>query len=99
MDTLQVVAEPRRRQIIGLIWDQEMAASDIASRFDVTFGAVSQHLTVLRDANLVTVRKDGNRRLYKADQDALAPYRTALETMWRDTLGLLAETIEGNTND
>jgi DNA-binding transcriptional ArsR family regulator len=99
MDTLQVVAEPRRRQIIGLIWDQEMAASDIASRFDVTFGAVSQHLTVLRDANLVTVRKDGNRRLYKADQDALAPYRTVLETMWRDTLGHLAETIEGNTND
>jgi len=99
MDTLQVVAEPRRRQIIGLIWDREMAASDIASRFDVTFGAISQHLTVLRDANLVTVRKDGNRRLYKADQDALAPYRTVLETMWGDTLGHLAETIEGHTND
>jgi len=91
-----VIAEPRRRQIIGLVWDQEMAASDIASQFEVTFGAVSQHLAVLRDADLVTVRKDGNRRLYKADKNALAPYRAILETMWSDTLGHLAETIEGS---
>ena len=94
MDTLQVVAEPRRRKILFLIWDQEMAASEIAARFDVTFGAVSQHLAVLREADLVTVRKDGNRRFYRADRDALAPYREILEAMWRDTLQHLAETIE-----
>ena len=80
-----MIAEPRRREIIGLIWEEEMAASDIAARFDVTFGAVSQHLAVLRDAKLVSVRKDGNRRLYRADQDALAPYKTILESMWTDT--------------
>jgi DNA-binding transcriptional ArsR family regulator len=94
MDALQVVAEPRRRQILGLVWDRELAASDIADQFEVTFGAVSQHLAVLRDAGLVTVRKDGNRRLYRADQDALAPYREILGAMWSDTLQHLAETIE-----
>ncbi len=96
MDTLQVIAEPRRREILGLVWDKEMAASDIAARFDVTFGAVSQHLAVLRDAKLVAVRKDGNRRLYRADQDALAPYKSILESMWTDTLKGLAEAIEIN---
>ncbi len=96
MDTLQVIAEPRRREIIGLIWEEEMAASDIAARFDVTFGAVSQHLAVLRDAKLVSVRKDGNRRLYRADQDALAPYKTILESMWTDTLRGLAQAIQSN---
>ena len=96
MDTLQVIAEPRRRKILGLVWDKEMAASDIAARFDVTFGAVSQHLAILRDAKLVAVRKDGNRRLYRADQDALAPYKSILESMWTDTLKGLAEAIEIN---
>jgi DNA-binding transcriptional ArsR family regulator len=94
MDTLQVVAEPRRREILSLIWDDEMAASEIAARFDVTFGAVSQHLTILREAELVTVRKEGNHRLYSADRDALAPYRAILESMWSNTLGRLASTIE-----
>ena len=89
-----MVAEPRRREILGLIWDEEMAASEIASRFDVTFGAVSQHLAVLREADLVTVRKEGNRRLYSADQEALAPFREILETMWGDTLENLARVIE-----
>ena len=94
MDTLQVIAEPRRREILGLVWDEEMAASEIADRFDVTFGAVSQHLAVLRDAQLVTVRKDGNRRLYKADRAALAPYKEILASMWSDTLRHLAEAVE-----
>jgi DNA-binding transcriptional ArsR family regulator len=94
MDTLQVIAEPRRREILGLVWDEELAASEIAGQFDVTFGAVSQHLAVLRESGLVTMRKDGNRRLYKADQNALAPYKEILELMWSDTLRDLADAIE-----
>lgn len=89
-----MIAEPRRRQILALVWDEELAASEIASRFDVTFGAVSQHLTILREAELVTMRKDGNRRLYKADHDALAPFKEILKAMWADTLQGLAERIE-----
>jgi len=95
MDTLQVVAEPRRREILRLIWDAELAAGEIASRFDITFGAVSQHLAVLRDAGLVTVRKDGTRRCYRADQGALAPFREILEPMWAAKLQDLANAIEG----
>ena len=50
IDTLAVLAEPRRQQILQLVWDEERAAGDIAANTDVTFGAVSQHLRVLRDA-------------------------------------------------
>jgi DNA-binding transcriptional ArsR family regulator len=94
MDLLQVIAEPRRRGILAMIWDEEMAAGDIAARTDVTFGAVSQHLSVLREAGLVTVRKDGNRRLYHADKDRLGPLRQVLETMWSMVLDDLARSIE-----
>lgn len=94
MDAFQVLAEPRRRQILELIWDRELPAAAIASRFDVTFGAISQHLAVLREAEFVTVRKDGNRRLYRADEVALGPFKDVLESMWASTLSDLAEQIE-----
>jgi len=96
---LQVIAEPRRREILNLVWTEEKAASEIASEFDVTFGAVSQHLSILREARLVSMRKDGNRRLYQADQEALGPYRAILEAMWSDTLQQLSETIEAENQD
>ena len=89
-----MIAEPRRREILRLIWDEERAAGDIAGQFDLTFGAVSQHLAVLRGADLVQVRREGNRRLYKANQEALAPYREVLETMWSDMLDRLKATVE-----
>lgn len=94
MDSFQVLAEPRRRQILELVWGRELAAAEIASQFDVTFGAISQHLAVLREAQFVTVRKDGNRRLYRADEIALGPFKDVLETMWSKTLSSLAEQIE-----
>lgn len=97
MDALQVIAEPRRRRILGLVWEQELAAGEIAREFDVTFGAISQHLAVLKDSGFVNVRKDGNRRLYQANQDALGPLRHVLEMMWSETLDDLAATIEGDT--
>ena len=96
MDPIQVIAEPRRRTILRLVWDEELAAGDIAKRFDITFGAVSQHLGVLRDAGFVRVRKDGNKRLYTVDKDRLGPLRGVLENMWADTLDQLAETIEAD---
>jgi DNA-binding transcriptional ArsR family regulator len=87
MDPLQAIAEPSRRRILGLVWDRELSATQIADHFDSTFGAISQHLAVLRDAQLVTQRRQGNRRYYRAN-------REALETMWRHTLRGLARTIE-----
>jgi DNA-binding transcriptional ArsR family regulator len=93
VDALQIIAEPRRREILAMIWDRELPAGEIAARFDVTFGAVSQHLSVLRRAGFVTVRKDGNRRLYRADSDRLGPFREVLEAMWSTSLEHLAADV------
>ena len=95
MDALQVVAEPRRREILRLVWRKELSAGEIASSFgDVSFAAVSQHLGVLRQAHLVTVRRDGRRRYYRADRAAAGPLRPALERMWSESLDRLAELAE-----
>lgn len=99
MDALQVLAEPRRRRILELVRDEELAAGDIAASFDVTFGAISQHLAVLRNAGFVSMRKDGNRRLYRMDQEGLGPWRSVLETMWAQKLDALAEAVETLTDD
>ena len=83
---LRAVSEPRRQQILRLVWDRERPAGEIAASFDVTFGAVSQHLRVLHDAGLVTVRRDGRRRLYQARREHLGPLREVLEDLWRSGL-------------
>ncbi|HUG47002.1 MAG TPA: metalloregulator ArsR/SmtB family transcription factor [Candidatus Limnocylindria bacterium] len=88
MDSLQLIAEPNRRRILGLVWERELSVSEIAEQFESTVGAVSQHLALLREARLVSMRREGNRRYYQAN-------REALEEMWRETLRSLAETIEG----
>ena len=97
VDPVRVVSEPRRREILRLIWDAERPASEIAAHFDVTFGAVSQHLGVLQEAGLVSVRRDGTRRFYRANRSALRPFASMLRSMWAaelDTLALLAEEAE-----
>jgi DNA-binding transcriptional ArsR family regulator len=94
VDALQVVAEPRRRAILRLVWGEELAAGDIAGRFDVSFAAVSQHLGVLREAGFVSVRRDGRARLYRANRKALGPLRPMLEKMWNENLDRLVTLIE-----
>ena len=93
---LKVIAEPRRQEILRLVWRSERAAGDIHRALgDVTFGAVSQHLRVLADAGLVDMRKDGRHRYYRARRAALGPFRKWLEQMWTDKLGELATLAEG----
>ena len=94
MDALQVVAEPRRREILRLVWSEELAAGDIAARFDVSFGAISQHLAVLREAGFVSVRRAGRSRLYRVDLEGLGPLRPVLEKMWGTSLDRLVTLIE-----
>ena len=91
---LKAIAEPRRRQILRLVWDAERSAGEIASHFDVSRPAISQHLTVLRTAGLVTDRRDGARRLYRANRDALAELQSSLEAFWRGSLATLKEEVE-----
>jgi DNA-binding transcriptional ArsR family regulator len=97
VDGLQVVAEPRRREILRLVWDRELPAGSIAARFNVSFAAISQHLGVLRDAGFVSVRKDGRLRFYRADPKALGPLRETLEAMWASSLDRLVTMIEEET--
>src|SRR3954451_18518031 len=94
MDALQVIGEPRRREILRLVWNRERSAGDIAAAMPVTFGAVSQHLGVLRAAGFVTVRSAGNHRFYRADRAALGPLAQALEAMWSSSLDRLAAAVE-----
>ena len=94
VDAVQVIAEPRRREILRLVWDAERPATEIAEHFDITFGAVSQHLGVLRRAGLVVVRRDGTRRFYRANREALRPFTSMLEQMWGGQLDRLADLAE-----
>ena len=94
MDALQVVSEPRRREILRLVWDDELSAGEIAARFPVTFGAVSQHLGVLRDAGFVSVRRAGQQRFYRTNRERLGALAGVLEAMWADRLDRLADSVE-----
>jgi DNA-binding transcriptional ArsR family regulator len=96
MDPLQVISEPHRREILRLTWNDELSAGEIASRFEITFGAVSQHLGVLRDAGFVRARRAGNQRFYRADRERLGPLGQALEAMWTDALDRLAAAVEAD---
>ena len=95
---LKALAEPRRREILRLVWADELPAAQIAARFDdVTRSAISQHLGVLREAGLVTEQRDGTRRLYRANHDEMARLRRFLDQYWTDSLQrlqILAESAE-----
>jgi DNA-binding transcriptional ArsR family regulator len=91
---LKAIAEPRRRQILSLVRDEELSAGEIASHFDVTRPAVSQHLTVLKEAGLVDERRNGTRRLYRARPEGLAGLRAFLDEFWGDRLAALKREAE-----
>jgi DNA-binding transcriptional ArsR family regulator len=91
---LKAIAEPRRRAILQLVRDEELSAGEIASHFDVTRPAVSQHLTVLKEAGLVRERRNGTRRLYRARPEGLAELRAFLEEFWNAKLDTLKRDAE-----
>jgi len=83
---LRAIAEPRRRAILRLVAREELAAGEIAAAFDISRTAVSQHLTVLKDAGLLAERRDGTRRLYRARAEGLAALREFLDDLWSGAL-------------
>ncbi len=72
MQGFAALADPTRRKIVEMLAARELPAGDIARRFDMTAPAVSQHLRLLRDAGLVHVRRDAQRRIYALDPRGLA---------------------------
>ena len=85
-EALRAIAEPRRRKILQLVARDELAAGEIAAAFDITRTAVSQHLTVLKNAGLLSERRDGTRRLYRARAEGLAGLREFVDEMWAGAL-------------
>ena len=92
---LKALAEPRRREILRLVWSQELPATDVAEHFgDVTRSAISQHLSVLKEARLVSERREGTRRLYRARQEEVQRLREFLDSYWTSGLDRLRDVAE-----
>jgi DNA-binding transcriptional ArsR family regulator len=91
---LKAIAAPRRRQILSLIRAGELSAGEIAAQFNVTRPAVSQHLNVLKEAGLVSERRNGTRRLYRARPEGLAQVKAFLEEFWDERLDALKREAE-----
>ncbi len=90
----RALAEPTRREILRLVRDEERTVTDIAQQFPVSRPAISQHLRVLADAELVTVRSEGTRRFYRARPEGLAELTEWLESFWTSSLRRLAVEVE-----
>ena len=91
---LKAIAAPHRRQILSLVRDGELSAGEIAAHFDVTRPAVSQHLNVLKEAGLVSERRNGTKRLYRARPEGLAQVKAFLEEFWDERLEALKREAE-----
>ena len=90
---LRAIADPRRRQMLELTWDRERSSGDLATSCKLSRPATSQHLRVLREAGLVSVRLDGNRRLYRVDDARLAELRAMLDQFWGSRLARLQDQL------
>ena len=91
---LKAIAELRRQQILRLVWDDELSAGEIASQFEISWPAVSQHLGVLKEAGLVDERRNGTKRLYRARPQGLADLKAFLDEFWGDRLDALKREAE-----
>lgn len=91
---LRALAEPQRVRLLRLVGDRELAAGEIAEHFDITAQAVSQHLRVLKDADMLNERRDGTRRLYSIRPEAIESVREFLEELWPASLARLKDAVE-----
>lgn len=96
-DAFNAVAEPRRRQILGVLVDGEFAVNDIVGLLELNQPQVSKHLKVLRDVGLVDVRDDGRRRLYRLNGHPLKPIHdwvASFERSWEERFEALDDVLE-----
>ena len=93
-EAIRAIAEPNRRRILQLVSGGELSAGEIASRFEITRPAVSQHLGVLREAGLVSERREGTRRLYSLRPEGFDDLKSFLEAFWDQGLERLKEAAE-----
>ena len=95
MDSVaRALADSTRRDILELVRYDEQTVGELADHFPVSRPAISQHLRVLQDADLVTVRSEGTRRFYRARPEGLGELRSWLEEFWSDRLDILKREVE-----
>jgi DNA-binding transcriptional ArsR family regulator len=92
----RALAEPRRREILRLVRDDELSAGAIASHFDVSRPAISQHLGVLKDAGMLVERREGTRRLYRVRPEGFNELRRYLDDFWGEGLARLKSAAEAD---
>lgn len=88
------IADPTRRKVLELVRDRELAAGEIAGEFEISRPAVSRHLRVLRQAGLVTERREGRLRLYRGDPAPLGELGRWLDDYWSGRLAALKTLAE-----
>jgi DNA-binding transcriptional ArsR family regulator len=93
---LRALAEPQRRRILELVRDRELPAGEIAQHFAITHQAVSQHLRVLKEAGVLSERRDGTRRLYAIRGEAIDSVRAYLDSLWPASLARLKRAVEAD---
>jgi DNA-binding transcriptional ArsR family regulator len=93
---MRALAEPRRQAVLRLIREEPHSVGEIAAHFEITQQAVSQHLQVLKNAGLVSVRKDGQRRLYVVRPDGLDGLNEFLAGFWPSQLARLKAVVESD---
>jgi len=94
MRPLNVLADPTRQRIVEMLATGSMSSGDIARRFDVSAPAISQHLRTLRDAKLVRVRAEAQKRFYELDPEGvgeLADWIARIRSFWSEKLDALEE--------
>jgi DNA-binding transcriptional ArsR family regulator len=90
------LAEPRRRAMLQLVRDHPRSVNEIAAHFDISQQAVSQHLQVLKDAGLMTVHAEGQRRLYAIRPEGLEAVERFLAQLWPQSLARLKDAVESD---
>ena len=91
---LVALSDPTRRLVFERILAAPRSVAAIAEGLPVSRPAVSQHLKVLREAGLITERRNGTRRLYSANPQALGELRAVIEAMWQEALGSAAAALD-----
>jgi DNA-binding transcriptional ArsR family regulator len=91
---IQAITEPRRREILSLVSDSEMTSSSIASHFEISAPAISQHLKVLEESGLVLVRREGTKRYYRMRREGFSELKQYIDHFWDDSLLLLKQAAE-----
>jgi DNA-binding transcriptional ArsR family regulator len=94
VEVFKALAEPQRIAILRLVHERELPAGEIASHFDLTRQAISQHLRLLTNAGLLELRRDGTKRLYRLRQSAFGDLRTFLDAFWSQSLSSLKRRVE-----